>query len=134
MVFPIITAITGGVIIILQMALQLSVSMARMKYGYGIGGEENGEMALVIRRHANLTENAAIYLIILALLEMAGISSIALTAFAGLFVACRLLHVLGMSRGAAPNIPRFIGGAGTMVLGVLMGGWLIWIVIERTVS
>jgi hypothetical protein len=67
-----------------------------------------------IRMHGNLAENAPLFLILLALVEMTGQWSAVLPYYAAAFVIARVSHALGLaiSSGATPF--RFVGVIGTI--------------------
>ncbi len=136
MEFPVITALTGGIVIILQMAMSFYVVMARGKYKVSVG--DNGEVDLErrIRAHGNLAENAAIIIVILALLELAHVSSAVVAGFAVWFVVARIAHAVGMVEKSgralkAINKARFFGAASTMLMGMIMGAMLVYIALSK---
>jgi uncharacterized membrane protein YecN with MAPEG domain len=136
MEFPVITALAGGIVIILQMAMSFYVVMARAKYKVSVG--DNGEVELErrVRAHGNLAENAAIIIVILALLELARVSPLVVGVFAVWFVIARIAHAIGMIEKSgralkAINKARFFGAASTMLLGMIMGGMLIFIALSK---
>lgn len=126
MTFPIISAQTAGILIILQSLLMFWSAFGRRKYkeAFGTGGEQKLEKR--IRAHGNLAENAAIFLIVLALLEMGGMSTTSVSYLAGAFIVVRLAHVFGVGiLRPGPNLPRVIGTMGTGLLNLTAGGLLI---------
>jgi uncharacterized membrane protein YecN with MAPEG domain len=90
--------------------LWLSVRVSRLRYTHkvsiGDGGKE--EVATRMRSHANFAEYTPIFLILLALVELARGSETWLWAVGIVFVLGRLAHPFGMDR-PAPNALR-IGG------------------------
>ena len=126
---PIYTAYTTAAIMILQVLLVGLVGASRFKHKQTIGIGDHPELLLAIRRHANLTENAPLYLFMLGLIELiAGSTSWVLGLGVGFFVA-RLAHAVGLSKTGDPNIARAIGSLGTMLLSLIGAGYLLWIVI-----
>ena len=126
MIFPAISAQTAGVLIVLQTFLMFWAAFGRRKYkaALGTGGEQKLEKR--VRAHGNLAENAAIFLIVLVLLEMGGMSSTSLSYLAGAYIVVRLAHVIGigiLKPGANPF--RAIGTMGTGLLNLIAGGLLI---------
>lgn len=69
-----------------------------------------------VRVQANFVENVPLALILLALLEFAGVAVPALHASGAALVVFRLLHAWGMSRYPGANYPRLIGAQGTFLL------------------
>lgn len=97
MTYPIITAGLAGVLLILQQLLMLSAGMLRGRTGIGVGYADNKELERRVRRHANLAENAAIFIAGLALLEALTGPTTAVLVLAGVFLAARIFHVIGFS-------------------------------------
>lgn len=125
--FPIVTALTAGSLIILQMFLQMMVSLGRGKHMQGLGDGGHKSLAVAIRRHGNLIENAAILVIILWLMEISGLGRGWLSAFAAAVVLGRVFHAIGITVSPDRAHPlRFIGAMSSVLLGLVGGGWLIW--------
>ncbi len=140
MTFPIISAALAGVLLILQQVLMLSAGTVRARTGQGVGINGDVELERKVRRHGNLAENAAIFLIGLTLLELLIGSGLTVEIFALVFLAARLSHALGFStlRGShgkidgkpAPGGSIFVllraGGATlTALSGIALGGWIL---------
>ena len=126
MTFPYTTAVTAGILLILQMALAFAVSGARgqSKAWVGYAGDEG--LLRTIRRHANLAENAGLFVTGFALLELSKVGARLLTGLCIAFVVVRLFHVMGLSRRETGNMFRLVGGIGTYIIGFVLGGLLIW--------
>ncbi len=133
MVYPVITALAAGILVNLQMMLMIITGMSRYEHKQGLGGDQPRLLARV-RSHGNLAENAAIVLIILALLEMSGVSQAIIAIAAALFVAGRLLHPVGLFKTAGTSLPRALGVASTALIGVGGGLALLYIAAGRLVS
>lgn len=112
MTAPILTAYTAAFIALFQMALMLSVGLSRGKSGTSLGDGGDEMLLRKIRRHGNLTENAPIFLILLAMLELAESTPVAVGGLAVVFVAARLSHAIGLSGG--PLATRAFGALGTI--------------------
>ena len=125
--FPAMAAATGGVLLILQMLLGFAVSGARGKADVWIGAAGNANLERTARRHANLAENAGLFLAGLTLLELSGRWPTLLAVLCPLFIVLRLFHAAGLSRENTNNPLRLIGGAGTYLLGLVLGGALAWL-------
>ena len=125
MSFPMITALTAAVLALLQTALMLSVGFMRLstRIGVGDGGQEPLERR--IRRHANLAENAPIFLIVLALLEFGGTSTMILTGIAGGFVIARLAHAYAFTITSGPHPLRPVGALGTVAITLVAAVYLL---------
>ena len=139
MQFPEITATAAAILMILQLFLMLSVGMyrAKAKVGTGYGNDQNLER--LGRRHGNLAENAAIFLITLALLELRIGSTAVVFVLATTFVVARLAHAIGFSSLAGSHLSqgskffqlmRMLGAGLTAVSGFATAGYLLFSVIS----
>jgi hypothetical protein len=117
MILPITLTIAGAAAI-LHIWLSLRISRLRrpLKVDLGDGGHEM--LLRRIRAHANFTENVPLFLILLALVELATGGSLWLWGAAILFVLARIAHAFGMDRRGA-NPLRVTGIAVTWL--VLLG-------------
>lgn len=135
MTLPIIAAQTGAVLIILQMILMLSTGLHRAKTQTAMGVGADLHLERKMRRHGNLAENAALFVAVLAIAEIIGLSAKPLTIMALVFVGARFAHALGflslagshMQNGSKLFIAlRSIGAFGTAVSGLGLGGYLAY--------
>jgi uncharacterized membrane protein YecN with MAPEG domain len=122
---PAISALTAGVLILLQMFLLLTVVLARRSNRQSLGDGGNANMLRAIRRHGNLAENAAIFVVSVTILEMLGESRTFVEILCGAFVLARLSHAIGLSFGRTVNIFRFLGATTTVIVGIAVGVRLI---------
>jgi uncharacterized membrane protein YecN with MAPEG domain len=126
-VYPIATALTAALLAILNALLATYVGTGRYKYKTSLGDGGNDALNRRIRMHGNLAENAPLFLILLALVEMTGEHGRFVWFLGPVFVVLRLSHAVGLSdavpRGANPF--RAIGAAGTMVCQLVLAIMLI---------
>ena len=127
LVTPAVSALTAGVLILLQMFLLLTVVLARRSNRQSLGDGGNANMLRAIRRHGNLAENAAIFVVSVALLEMLGESRTVVEILCAAFLLARLSHAIGLSFGRTVNIFRFLGATTTVIVGIAVGVKLIQI-------
>jgi len=127
MTFPFTTAITAGVLIILQIALAFTVSGARGRNDIWVGAGDQDALLRAIRRHGNLAENAGAFIAGFTLLELSKFSPTLVTVLCAAFVAARVFHAAGLSRRDTRNSLRLAGGVGTYLTGLVLGGALIWV-------
>ena len=127
MTFPFITAITAGVLLILQMLLAFTVSGARGQKDLWVGDGGEDSLLRAIRRHGNFAENAGIFVAGFALLELSKFSPTLLPVLCAAFVVARLAHVVGLSQANTGNAFRLAGGLGTYLTGLALGAALIWV-------
>ncbi|MCR9270654.1 MAG: MAPEG family protein [Henriciella sp.] len=135
---PIYAATLGAALLLMQALLMMSVGLYRAKAGKGVGVD--GDMALErqVRRHGNLAENAAIFIVVLTLYELIfGQTPVALIT-AGVFFAARWLHILGFSSNAGSHLVgvkegqgrpfvlmRMFGSGLTALTSLVLGGTLL---------
>ncbi len=136
MEFPNISAALGAFLLLLQAAMMISVGLHRTKIKVGIGISDDPVLERKVRRHGNLAENAAVFVLVLALMELSGASSTAVAWFAGLFALARVLHATGFSHvdGAQGNLEgnkfflaaRVLGATLTGWTGIALGGYFLY--------
>ncbi|MBT4160414.1 MAG: glutathione S-transferase [Gammaproteobacteria bacterium] len=73
-----------------------------------------------LRVQANFIENVPLALVLLLVLEIQGMSEVALHACGGTLFVLRLLHAFGLGTYEGANYPRLIGAQGTFVLMAVM--------------
>lgn len=116
MVLPItLTMAAGAALVHIWLALRCSMVRIRQKVLMGDGG--NPTMVARMRAHANFTENVSLFLILLALNELANGSARWLWMVGIAFILARIAHALGMDRNK-PNVLR--AGGIFVTLGVLV--------------
>ena len=100
-----ITLTIAGACALISIWLGLRVSRLRIRHKVSIGDGDNPLVRTRMRAHANFAEYAPLFLILLALIELARGSQTWLWGAAILFVLARLAHPFGMDR-PAPNALR----------------------------
>jgi uncharacterized membrane protein YecN with MAPEG domain len=128
---PVVSAITAGVLIIAQMGLMLVTAATRRRLHVALGDGTDPAMTRAVRRHGNFTENAAIFVASLALLEMMGAARIFVAGLAVLFVLSRILHAVGLSQSNPVNLWRVSGVFATVTAGLFLGVRLITLGLTR---
>ena len=123
MILP-ITLTIAAALTILNVGLAIHVSRRRIGGRILMGTAGDAVMEARTRAQANLVEYAPFFLILSALLELAGVSSFWLWIAGVLFVLARLAHAFGMAR-PAPNPFRAAGAAITWALLLLLSGWAL---------
>ena len=116
-VYPTAAAVTAASIAILNALLVTYVGAGRFKYKTSLGDGGHDALNRRIRMHGNLAENAPLFLILLALVEMTGEHGRFVWFLGPVFVVLRLVHAVGLSEAVSPgpNLFRGIGAAGTMI-------------------
>lgn len=134
---PLYSAYLGAFLIVLQTLLAATVGLYRGRNRKGIGHQDDATLERKIRRHANMTEYAPLYLSVLALYELIAGQSAVILWLAIAFAAGRLLHAIGFSSLAGSHLdgaqgPRFlfvlarmIGTALTLLPSFAVAGFLV---------
>jgi uncharacterized protein len=128
---PVISAIAAGVVLIGQMALLFAVVTIRRSARQSLGDGGDPRLIRAVRRHGNYAENAAIFLVGLALLEMLGAARPFVVALAAIFVAGRVAHAVGLSMERTVNPWRVAGVFATVGVGVAMGLRLVLLGVDQ---
>jgi hypothetical protein len=123
MILP-ITLTLAAALTLLNVVLAIHVSRRRIGGRILLGTAGDPIMEARTRAQANLVEYAPFFLILSALLELAGVSSFWLWIAGVFFILARLAHAFGMNR-AAPNPFRAGGAAITWALLLLLSGWAL---------
>jgi uncharacterized membrane protein YecN with MAPEG domain len=104
---------------LLLLALIAPISRHRHRHKIGLGSGGDPVLERKIRAHANFIEFVPIALVLLALLELAGLQPGWLWMFGVVLLLARVMHALGLSRHAGYSFGRFWGTVLTML--VLLG-------------
>jgi hypothetical protein len=107
MILP-ITLTLAGAAALLFIWLSIRVSQMRYRHKVSIGDGGNEAVRTRMRAHANFAETTPIFLILLALVELARGSAMLLWVAGIVFMLGRLAHPFGMDR-PAPNALRVVG-------------------------
>ena len=124
---PKITLLFASLHALLLLALIAPISRHRHRHKIGLGSGGDPVLERKIRAHANFIEFVPIALVLLALLELAGLQPGWLWMFGGTLLLARVMHALGLSRHAGYSFGRFWGTVLTMLvlLGMAVAGlWL----------
>jgi uncharacterized membrane protein YecN with MAPEG domain len=124
---PKITLLYASLHALLLLALIAPISRHRHRHGIGLGSGGDPLLARKIRVHANFIEFVPIALLMLALLELAGLQAAWLWAFGGLLLLARLMHAIGLSRHAGYSFGRFWGTVLTMLVLLAMATAGLWL-------
>jgi uncharacterized protein len=105
-----VTAPHAAALALLQVVLAFRVAMHRRRSRIGIGDGGDPGLAQAIRVHANLVENAPIFVLLLLLAEAtAALPVLALHAIGVVFVVARFAHAWGLSKSTGKTPGRFVG-------------------------
>jgi uncharacterized membrane protein YecN with MAPEG domain len=122
---PIVSGLTAGILIAIQMVLMLGVIFSRRKNRQSLSDGSHPGLLRAMRRHGNFAENAAIFIAGLTLLELMGASRREVEVIAAIFVAGRLSHAIGLSLPKTVNTFRMLGATATVFVGFSLGVRLV---------
>jgi uncharacterized membrane protein YecN with MAPEG domain len=127
---PVITALTAGILIIIQVALMLSVVVTRRRNRQSLGDGGHRDLLVAIRRHGNFAENTALFFAGFELLELLGGGRTELAIMCAAFVLGRISHAIGLSMEKTINRFRVGGVVVTAGVGLALGARLMRIAIS----
>ncbi len=115
----------------LQLVLALMVVVTRRRVRQSLGDGNDEALLRAVRRHGNFAENAAIFLVALALVELLGAPRLFVASAAALFLAGRLAHAYGLSQKQTVNPWRVGGVVATVAAGFAVGVRLVGLGLDR---
>ncbi len=118
---PLYSAYLGAFLITLQTLLAASVGGYRGRNRKAIGTANDAVLERRVRRHANMTEYAPIFLTVLALYEIIAGQTGAILWLAIIFAVARIFHVIGFSSSAGSHLEDAAGGRVVFVLSRMIG-------------
>lgn len=122
---PYVTLLYAGLLGILSLALSALSGVIRGRVGASIGDGGSEQMLLSMRRHSNFVEYVPLALLLIALLELNGVSVAAIHSLgAGLFI-CRVSHAFGIRANKMNTLGRFVGHAGTFLITLIASVWAV---------
>jgi uncharacterized membrane protein YecN with MAPEG domain len=118
-----VTLLYGGVTALLIVLLGLNVTRARGKMNAHFGTSPDS-IAREQRAHGNAAEWAPLGILLLLLLELAGVSSLALHVLGGSLVAGRVMHAAGaLIRRRTPLVS--LGATLNYLVTAVLAGWAV---------
>lgn len=124
---PKITLLFASLHALLLLALIVPISRHRHQHKIGIGDGGDVVLARKIRAHANFIEFVPIALLLLALLELAGLPTPWLWGYGAVLLLARVMHAVGLSRHAGYSLGRFWGTVLTMLVLLAMALAGLWL-------
>ena len=113
---PVFTALLGGAVLTAQTLLMLTVGMYRTSAGKGVGVDGDMKLERLVRRHGNLAENAAIFIVVLALYEILFGATVLALIIGGVFIVARLSHIIGFTNDSGSHLVDAKSGGRIYVL------------------
>jgi hypothetical protein len=127
---PKITLLYTALHVLLMLVLLMRISQIRHARRIGLGDGGDPELLRRIRVHANFVEHVPIALLLLALLELAGLPAAWLWGLGGVLLLARVLHAVGLSRTAGASFGRFWGTALTWLVLLVMALAGVWLALR----
>ncbi len=127
---PKITLLFAALHALLMLALAARVAFHRHSQKVGLGDGGDKYLMRKIRVHANFVEYVPIALLLLALLELSGLSAIWLWSLGGTLLFARVLHVIGLSQRSGYSFGRFWGTLLTWAVLVAMAVAGLWLALS----
>ena len=93
------SALYAALLGFMLIALSVNTVIKRRTFRVGIGDGENMGMTRCMRAHGNFTEYTPVFLILLILNEMMGLSPLWLHVFGVTFMAGRVMHAYSLLKG-----------------------------------
>lgn len=137
MEFPMVAAFVGAILVITQQIFMMIAGTHRGSVSIGVGVGDDKQLERKVRRHGNLAENAAIFLVVLGFAEMLSGGTLVTTALGTIFLIARISHAVafsslsgshGQKNGAKVFVLcRMLGALGTGLSGILLGLYLLFL-------
>jgi len=123
MTLPItLSAVAAAALINIWLSIRCGQVRTAEKVSVGDGGSDT--LIRRMRAHANFNENTPIVLVMIAALEFAHIGSTVLAVVAGVYMAGRVMHGLGMDGGSFA-MGRMVGTIITLLTQLGLAIWAI---------
>jgi uncharacterized membrane protein YecN with MAPEG domain len=121
-----ITALYASLLTVMVIVLANVVSAKRGRSGISILDGGDADLALWMRRHGNLVENAPLALLLMAFCEARGLGPTWLHAIGIVLIASRALHLVGLDAKRVTSPLRIAGGVGTQLAMLGAAAYLLW--------
>jgi uncharacterized membrane protein YecN with MAPEG domain len=128
---PKISLLFAALHALLLVVLAARVSLYRMRHRIDMG---DGGDALLIRRirvHANFIEYVPMGLLLLLVLELAGLPTAWLWGFGSALLLGRVMHAIGLSRSSGKTFGRFYGTGITWLTMAAMAFASFWLIVRH---
>jgi uncharacterized membrane protein YecN with MAPEG domain len=126
---PVASLLYAGILGVISIAVAFPAGRLRGQLGVAIGDGGNRDLLLAMRRHANFVEYVPIALILLVLLELNGVSKIAIHSLGAALVLARICHAFGIKAENIKSAGRAIGAAVSALVTLVASVWAIVIFV-----
>ena len=121
-----VTGLAAAICALLLIYCAYATVRQRLASQIGFGDGDNPDLLTARRIHANLSEHAPIFLIMLGVLELANAHHLGLTTITALFLVGRVAHIVGMNQHHKGGSPRF-RQLGVITTWLTMAALALWI-------
>lgn len=121
-----ITGLYVGLTIILAIILGMGIGMYRGKSKISMGDGGDPRAMLLMRRHGNLLETAALTLLAMGVIELNGGSALYLHGLGVAYLLARIAHPIGLKEDDITHPLRAIGAGGSTLVMLIAGITAIW--------
>jgi uncharacterized membrane protein YecN with MAPEG domain len=128
---PITTALYAGLLGLIAFGVAFPAGRLRGRLNIPVGDGGNLHLLCAMRRHANFVEWVPLTLILIALLELNGVSTTVIHVLGTVLVVSRVAHAVGLRPDTIKSLPRLMGAAGTVLVLVVASVWLILLYIRH---
>lgn len=128
---PITTALYAGLLGLVAFGVAFAAGQLRGRLNVSVGDGGNPALLCAMRRHANFAEWVPLALILIALLELNGVSALWIHWLGAVLVISRILHAVGLKPDTMKTAPRFIGATGTVLVTTVASIWLIVLYVRH---
>lgn len=123
---PRISLLIASLHVVLYLVLALRVVLHRNVHKIGVGTGGDAVLRRKVRVHGNFGEYVPLALLMLALLELAAVSTTWLWTFGIALLIARALHAAGLGASSGYSVGRFAGTLLTFVTLLAMAALGIW--------
>ncbi len=126
---PTITALYGGLLGLLYIALCFQVVSHRRRARVGLGTASDTALERAVRVHGNFAEYAPLFLVLLLAAELSGAPVALLHVFGAVFFLARVGHAVGLARSSGTSFGRFYGTLFTWIVILVLAVTDIWLAL-----
>lgn len=123
---PRISLLIASLHVLLYLVLTTRVVVHRRAHKVGVGTGGDAVLVRKVRVHGNFGEYVPLALLMLALLELAAVSTRLLWVFGVALLLARVLHAIGLGGSAGYSFGRFSGALLTFLTLAAMAGVGMW--------
>lgn len=120
-----ITALYAALLALIGIVLASGSGLLRAKTGVSLGPGEDPRQLVAFRRHGNFAEWVPLTVVLIAILELNGVTGTAIHALGATLVVARIAHPLGLKADDMSGAGRLIGAALTMLVTLVSAIWCL---------